>query len=157
MKICSIREVPEYIPAILEDMSENWWECLTWTRGDIEKSLKASTIPNTFVAFENGEYIGMYTLLVKNLLFSEETGLWIGTLYITPKARDKHLSPILLEHAERMGGALGYDLIYLASDHVNYYEKFGFKESGPDLCIWGEPTKMYVHDTIHSVPTVLTA
>ena len=157
MKICSIREMPEYIPVILEDMAEYWWECLTWTRGHMQQSLKAVTIPDTYIAFENGEYIGMYTLLVKNLLFSEETGLWVGTLYITPKARGNHFSPVLLEHAERMGGLLGYDEVYLASDHVNLYEKFGFQESGPDLCIWGEPTKMYVHDTIHPVQKVRTA
>ena len=43
---------------------------------------------------------------------------------------------------------MGEEKIYLASEHTNYYEKFGFHTIGPDACAWGEPTQMFEADTL---------
>ena len=82
------------------------------------------------------------------ILWSTDTGLWIATLYVDPGFRGKHLSPILIDHARRRGWELGEEKIYLASEHTNYYEKFGFHTIGPDACAWGEPTQMFEADTL---------
>ena len=77
----------------------------------------------------------------------EEITAWIREQGL-PAFRGKHLSPILIEHARRRGGALGYDKIYLATEHTNYYEKYGFYTIGPDACAWGEPTQMFENTTL---------
>ena len=88
-------------------------------------------IPDAYIAVENGQVAGGYTLAVKEVLSREDTGLWIATLYMAPGFRGRHLSPVLMDHARRRGGELGYEKIYLASEHTNYYEKYGFHTIGP--------------------------
>ncbi|MEG2000232.1 MAG: GNAT family N-acetyltransferase [Evtepia sp.] len=145
---CSIREKPEYIEPVLETLAENWWGCMPWTKKHIAECMTDAPLPETYVMLEDNKLVGMYTLLKKEILCSTEVGLWIGTLYICPEARGRSLSGYIMEDAEIRGAELGEEKIYLASDHVQFYEKFGFKRIGPDLCAWGEPTQMYEHDTI---------
>ncbi len=151
LEFFSIKEKPAYTQAILDSQREHWWACMPWTEKHMKACRKPGDLPDTYVAVADGKPVGTYTLLMKELLYSKEVGLWIGTLYIFPEARGWHLTPILLEHALRRGAELGHDKMYLASEHVNLYEKFGWLAAGPDLCALGEPTMMYVHDTIGPV------
>lgn len=151
LEFFSIKEKPAYAQAILDSQREHWWACMPWTEKHMKACGKLDDLPDTYVAVLDGKPVGTYTLLIKELLYSKEVGLWIGTLYIFPEARGLHLTPVLLEHALRRGAQLGYDKMYLASEHVNLYEKFGWLAAGPDLCALGEPTMMYVHGTIGPV------
>ena len=149
MKIYTIRERPDLIPAMLESLEAHWPACMPWIKKHMRTVLEEEgPIPDAFIAVEDGKIVGGYTLAIKELLYETETGLWIATLYMDPAFRGKHLSPILIEHARRRGGALGYDKIYLASEHTNYYEKYGFYTIGPDACAWGEPTQMFENTTL---------
>lgn len=38
---------------------------------------------------------------------------------------------------------MGYNNLYLATEHIGLYEKFGFEEIGLGLYLWGAPTKLY--------------
>ena len=149
MRITSIRERPEYIPALLTSLEEHWPACMPWIKKHMEEVLRTGgPLPDAYVAVEKGKVVGGYTLAYKEILWSTDTGLWIATLYVDPGFRGKHLSPILIDHARRRGWELGEDKIYLASEHTNYYEKFGFHTIGPDACAWGEPTQMFEADTL---------
>ena len=120
MKIYSIRERPDLIPAMLDSLEEHWPACMPWIKKHMETVLRSSgPIPDAYIAVEKGQVVGGYTLAIKQILYSEEEGLWIATLYVDPKFRGEHLSPILIDHARRQGGALGYEKIYLASEHCN--------------------------------------
>lgn len=149
MKIISIRERPEYAKPILENMGTYWSSCTPWTQRHINETLTtAGPLPETYVAVEEGEVLGLYTLAVKEVICKKEKGLWMATLYLDPKHRGRHLSPILIRHAQRRAAELGYSELYLTTYHINYYEKFGFYEIGPSLCDWDEPFKLYESHTI---------
>lgn len=158
MKIYSIRERPEYIPAMLESLERHWPACMPWIKKHMGRVLaEAGPIPDAYIAVDHGQVVGGYTLAIKQILYSEAEGLWIATLYVDPKFRGQHLSPILIDHARRRGGELGYEKIYLASEHCNYYEKYGFYTIGPDACAWGEPTQMFENTTLPPVVHKQTA
>ena len=149
MKLYSIREHPEYIPAMLESLEAHWPACMPWIKKHMEKVLQTKgPLPAAYIAVEEGKVVGGYTLAIQEILWSERKGLWIATLYIDPAFRGRHLSPILLEHARRRGYQLGFGRIYLASEHCNYYEKFGFHTIGPNAEDWGEPTQMFENTTL---------
>lgn len=149
MKLYSIRERPEYIPAMLTSLRDHWPACMPWIKKHMQTVLETvGPIPDAYIAVENGQVVGGYTLAIKEILYSEDVGLWIATLYVAPEFRGKHLSPVLIDHARRRGGELGYEKIYLASEHSNYYEKYGFYTIGPDACAWGEPTQMFENTTL---------
>lgn len=152
MKLYSIREKPEYIPAMLNSLRDHWPACMPWIKKHMRTVLETKgPIPDAYIAVENGQVAGGYTLAVKEVLSREDTGLWIATLYMAPGFRGRHLSPVLMDHARRRGGELGYEKIYLASEHTNYYEKYGFHTIGPDACAWGEPTQMFENTTLPPV------
>ena len=142
MRITSIRERPEYIPVLLTSLEEHWPACMPWIKKHMEEVLRTGgPLPDAYVAVEKGKVVGGYTLAYKEILWSTDTGLWIATLYVDPGFRGKHLSPILIDHARRRGWELGEEKIYLASEHTNYYEKFGFHTIGPDACAWANPPR----------------
>ncbi|MNT88643.1 Acetyltransferase (GNAT) family protein [compost metagenome] len=73
---------------------------------------------------------------------------WIAPLFINKHERGNALGSLLLEHARKMAGQLGYEKVYLTTDHILFYEKYGFREIGLDNFEWGRPTKIYEHNTI---------
>ena len=108
MRITSIRERPEYIPALLTSLEEHWPACMPWIKKHMEEVLRTGgPLPDAYVAVEKGKVVGGYTLAYKEILWSTDTGLWIATLYVDPGFRGKHLSPILIDHARRRGWELG--------------------------------------------------
>ena len=116
MRIYSIRERPEYIPAMLESLENHWPACMPWIQKHMEQVRQTDApLPDAYIAVEKGKVVGGYTLAVKEILWSEDKGLWIATLYVDPAFRGRHLSPVLLAHARRQGGRLGFERIYLAS------------------------------------------
>ena len=149
IKIYPIREHPEYIPAMLESLENHWPACMPWIKKHMAQVLQTKgPLPDAYIAVEGDKVVGGYTLAIKEILWSKKKGLWIATLYVDPAFRGKHLSPILIDHARRRGGELGFGKIYLATEHTNYYEKYGFYTIGPDACAWGEPTQMFENTTL---------
>ncbi len=69
-------------------------------------------------------------------------------MFVDEQERGHRLSSRLLEHGRTEAGNLGYQTVYLTTDHIQFYEKFGFREIGLDKFVWGRPTKIYEHDTI---------
>ena len=99
--------------------------CMLGSRSTWRKSSAPAASARRLRCRGEGQGGGGYTLAYKEILWSTDTGLWIATLYVDPGFRGKHLSPILIDHARRRGWELGEEKIYLASEHTNYYEKFG--------------------------------
>ncbi len=149
MKLYSIREHPEYIPAMLESLENHWPTCMPWIKKHMEKVLRTrGPLPAAYLAVEGERVVGGYTLAIQEILGRGKKGLWIPTLYVDPAFRGRHLSPRLLDHARRQGWELGFARIYLASEHSNYYEKFGFHTIGPNGEDWGDPTQLFENTTL---------
>lgn len=123
----------------------------------MEKVLRTrGPLPAAYLAVEGERVVGGYTLAIQEILGRGKKGLWIPTLYVDPAFRGRHLSPRLLDHARRQGWELGFARIYLASEHSNYYEKFGFHTIGPNGEDWGDPTQLFENTTLPG-PTGQTA
>lgn len=75
--------------------------------------------------------MGYYALSDHEIIRDCPTGrIWLGIVLIFDGHRGKRYSPILLEHACRQAKASGFSELYLVTEHVNYYERFGFMHIG---------------------------
>ena len=150
MRITSIRERPEYIPALLTSLEEHWPACMPWIKKHMEEVLRTGgPLPDAYVAWRKGKVVGgVHPGLTRRSCGARTRACGSPPSSVDPGFRGKHLSPILIDHARRRGWELGEEKIYLASEHTNYYEKFGFHTIGPDACAWGEPTQMFEADTL---------
>lgn len=68
---------------------------------------------------------------------------WVGFVYTYPFARGKRLMGTLFEKVKSVAAARGSDTLYLTTDHVGLYEKYGFDF----MCMMkeqnGEDTRIY--------------
>lgn len=153
MKLYSIRERPDYVPVLLRDLRKHWPGSLPWVKRHMQTVLETEgPLPEAYIAVENGRVAGGYTLAIQTIPPGEAEGLWMPTLYMVPAFRGQHLSQVLIDHARRRGGALGYDRLYLATEHTNYYEKYGFHTIGPETDAWDDPTQLFENTTLPPYP-----
>ena len=96
----------------------------------------------------SGKVYGWEGSLVKDEVLSEELSPWITPLLVHPDERGNRYGKLLLEHARKEAGRLGFMVVYLTTGEIRFYEKYGFREVGLTTFTWGRPTKVYEHDTM---------
>ena len=112
-------------------------------------SIKSNdTLPQGYMLIKYDKIIGFCGLIEKEMIQRDDLTPFISPLVIVPEERGNELGAVLLEHVRKEAGRLGFFKLYLTTDHIGYYEKYGFREFGLSLFTWGRPTKIY---TINSL------
>lgn len=107
-------------------------------------------MPQTWVAlWSEDRIIGFYQLSEREYITrKDEVTPFITSLFVDPIMRGGlGMGETLLNHARCEAAKLGFDKVYLTTDHIGYYEKYCFREIGLDMYDWGRPTKLYEADT----------
>ena len=80
----------------------------------------------TVIALDNHELVGFYQIKAHD---NDNTNLsqWLTNVYIVPEKRKNGYSRKLLETIPSVLKDLGYDIIFLHTKLINYYEKFDAK------------------------------
>ena len=68
---------------------------------------------------------------------------WIGFVYTYPEYRGERRSGRLIERACALARADGFERVYLSSNEVGLYEKYGFTYLTRMKDAWGEDTGVY--------------
>ncbi|MFD0717100.1 GNAT family N-acetyltransferase [Paenibacillus sp. GCM10027626] len=148
-EIQSIKECPERRDAFIAYISEAWPAVKSTTLTQLEESLAtANALPLTFLMLKNDRIVGFYQLIEQENLVRKDLSPWIAPLFIDKSERGRALGAMLLQHARKTAGQLGYKKVYLTTDHIRYYEKYGFREIGLSNFEWGRPSKIYEHDVL---------
>jgi GNAT superfamily N-acetyltransferase len=148
-EIVSLRDFPEYTQTLVEYVRNNWkgvYNPFTDVLGEIFTS--QNKLPECYMMLKEDKIIGFYQLVEQELLLRKDLSPWITCVFIDEKERGQRLSSRLLEHGRTAAGNMGYAKVYLTTSHIQFYEKFGFREIGLDKFITGLPSKIYEHDTI---------
>lgn len=104
-------------------------------------------IPQFNVAIDNGVIVGTYALLRNDLNSRQDLYPWFACLYVNENHRGRELGAKLLQHGLENAANKGYSKLYLTTDLVNYYEKYGWKNSGSVYGVSGEAIKLYERET----------
>jgi N-acetylglutamate synthase-like GNAT family acetyltransferase len=149
LSIVSLKDLPSYERTLIDYVADNWIAVLQ-PFADVLAELFSSEkdLPKCFLMLKDNGIIGFYQLVEQELIIRKDLSPWITCVFIDEEERGQRLSSILLEHGRKIAGQLGYEKVYLTTDHIQFYEKFGFKEIGLDKFVFGRPTKIYEHDTI---------
>jgi len=67
---------------------------------------------------------------------------WIGFVFTRPEYRGHRYAGVLLGHAEKCAAKMGYSKIYIATDHVGLYEKYGYTYQENRVDIWGDDMRV---------------
>jgi tRNA (cmo5U34)-methyltransferase len=144
-----LEDFPHYRQALTDYVEKNWKPVFkSFTAVLNEISSREKELPRCYMMLKGDNIIGFYQLVEQELILRKDLSPWITCVFIDEKERGQRLSSQLLEHGRMVAGKLGYTKVYLTTDHIQFYEKFGFREIGLDQFEWGRPTKIYEHATI---------
>ena len=68
---------------------------------------------------------------------------WIGFLYTFPDYRGHHYAGMLLDYAESIATVMEREYIYISTNHIGLYEKYGYEFYKMEKDIRGESSRVY--------------
>jgi len=96
------------------------------------------------VALNENDIAGYCTVAKSDCIPDVPYTPYIGYMFVDEKYRGHRLSGKLISYAVSYLKTLGFERVYLVSDHENLYEKYGFKVIDKKIASWGELEKIYM-------------
>ncbi|MBU2706995.1 GNAT family N-acetyltransferase [Zooshikella marina] len=115
----------------------------------VNSSLKQDHLPQFYVLVIQKQIVGCYGIIINDFISRHDLYPWFSSLFIEVEHRGKRLSELMFEHAKKQVMAMGYANLYLTTDHVGFYEKFGWKRLNDGYEPSGERTKIYKQSLIN--------
>ena len=154
-QIINIRESSEWLERAADYFSSRW---------DIDKKLyldsmndsisTQKTVPRWYLMLRGDDIIGGFGLIDNDFMIRTDLCPWLCALYVEPAERGQKRGAKLLAHGCRESAKLGYDKIYLNTDHIGYYEKYGWRYIGNFAHQSGVDTRVYEADSIRIETTI---
>ena len=98
------------------------------------------------VALHENDIAGYCTVAKRDCIPDVPYTPYIGYMFVHEKYRGHRLSQKLISYAMSYLKALGFHHVFLVSDHINLYEKYGFKVIDKKTAPWGNIEKIYMRD-----------
>lgn len=125
-KNVSIKQCSEFNIKIAEAYIRN----SSWLGGehlaDIIKNNELSEWETVFIAIVDNRIIGFCTILKEDYYPENRYYPWISNVFVDEKYRGNRISERLIDSAARYAKERGFDKVYIPTDIIGLYEKFGF-------------------------------
>ena len=133
MKIENIKNNEKYLKEYIRLCSLEWSSPKTkeemnkYIENKLNRILTTDKVIFVLGLFDNDEMIGFISLFKYDGDERRDLTPWYSTMYVKKEYRGKGYSKLLNDALIEECVKRGYDKIYLKSDLINYYEKFGAK------------------------------
>lgn len=109
-----------------------------------EDSFHATLGDGTLYLLMDGDAIVSFVTLTRQDCVADASLYpWLGFFYTFPAYRGCRHGGKLLSYAARQAKEKGFDRVWLATDHVGLYEKYGFTYVKNRIDIYGEDSRIY--------------
>jgi len=144
IKIVSIRDNPEMLDRAVDYYSSKWGISEKIYRNSMESSLNTqSPLPCFYLLLDGKKIIGSYALITNDFNSRQDLWPWLAALYVEAEYRGKSLGAMLLKNGADEARRLGFQKLYLLTDHIGYYEKYGWVYLGNGFGVDGEESRIY--------------
>jgi N-acetylglutamate synthase-like GNAT family acetyltransferase len=145
MKIISIRETPTFKDIAISYFQSKWPGVLPIIYEDcINHSLTTSNpLPQWYLLERETEIIGCAGLITNDFISRMDLYPWVCAIYIDENHRGNNYGSLLIEKAKMDSKNANFESLYLCTDHIGYYEKFGFEYIGQGYHPWGDESRIY--------------
>lgn len=147
MTLISIRENPEFMELAIKYFQKQWAseETMMVYEDCISHSITSKNpLPQWYLLLdEKEEIIGCAGLVTNDFISRGDLYPWFCALFIDENHRGNSYGKLLINKAKKDAKKGVFSHIYLCTDHIGYYEKYGFSYVGTGYHPWGESSRIY--------------
>ncbi len=145
-RIVSVRHEPGYAARAVDYFPDKFGVAREIYDDCIANSLASpSPLPQWYLMTDDEDnIIGGAGIITNDFVSRMDLGPYLCALFIEPEWRCRGLAGLLIEHLERDAAELGFERLYLCTDHMSFYERYGWRCIGVGHHPWGEASRIYV-------------
>lgn len=102
-----------------------------------------SDLPQWYLLENNGEVVGCAGLVPNDFISRMDLYPWVCAVFVDERFRGHSYGSLLLEKAKADTKKAGFKHMYLCTDHIGYYERYGFQYVGQGYHPWEEESRIY--------------
>lgn len=122
----------------------SWGAIPTLVRFIEEKSFHDNLGEGTLLLLADGDrLVSFLTFAERDCIDDERLSPWIGFVYTFPEYRGRRHMGKLIYHCEEIAAKKGVPKIYVCTDHIGLYEKYGFSYIENRVDIYGGDSRVY--------------
>lgn len=95
-----------------------------------------------YLLTEGEKLVSFLTLTGQDAVRDESLTPWIGFVFTVPEYRGHRYAGKLLTYAETRAAKMGHKTVYIATDHIGLYEKYGYTYKENQVDIWGDDMRV---------------
>ena len=99
-----------------------------------------------YLLTEGDRLLSFLTLAERDCVDAPEYRPWIGFVHTAPEYRGHRYVGRLIDHACTVAREHGAERVFLSTDHVGLYEKYGFTYLENRVSIYGEDSRIYIRE-----------
>ncbi|MBQ3080645.1 MAG: GNAT family N-acetyltransferase [Clostridia bacterium] len=144
--IVSVREKPEIAETAIDYISSKWTddEGKELYRDCIGHTANAEgALPEWFLAVKGEKIVGCAGVIPNDFVSRMDLMPYLCALFVEEDERNKGIGRMLISRARAYAGAAGFRYIYLCTDHVGYYERYGGEFIAMGVHPWKEKSRIY--------------
>lgn len=101
-------------------------------------------LPRFYALLKDEKIIGCFGLVMNDLVSRNDLFPWLVGVFIEETERENGYAGRLLEHGEKEAKKIGYDKLYLKTNHDGFYEKYGWERTEDGYQVNGETIRIYM-------------
>ena len=101
---------------------------------------------NLFLMVEEENVVAFCTMTRKDCIDDDSLFPWIGFVFTSQEYRGQRYSGVVIDYACNKAKEQGFDTVYLATDHIGLYEKYGFSYIESRMDVYNEMSRIYCRE-----------
>ncbi len=144
-------EIVEYFSSSSKDKFLNQIEAYEWSAAKfLATLLKENRLQETlggwgklFLLIDGDKLVSFITFSAQDCIADPNITPWLGFFHTAPEYRGNRYGKLLIDHVCEYAQEDGFSEVYIATDHIDLYEKYGFTYLENRIDVWGEDSRIY--------------